>query len=137
MKRRIAREKALQSIFQIDMNETTPKDAIDYVLDGEASDDYLEKLVEGVTEHIEEMDSILTKHLEKWTIDRLATVDRNILRVAVYEMIYCKEDVPVNVVINEALEIAKIYGDESSSKFINSVLSKVKQTFEESSSSRG
>lgn len=137
MKRRIAREKALQSIFQIDMNETSPKDAIDYVLDGEASDDYLEKLVEGVTEHIEEMDSILTKHLEKWTIDRLATVDRNILRVAVYEMIYCKEDVPVNVVINEALEIAKIYGDESSSKFINSVLSKVKQTFEESSSSRG
>lgn len=105
MKRRIAREKALQSIFQIDMNETSPKDAIDYVLDGEASDDYLEKLVEGVTEHIEEMDSILTKHLEKWTIDRLATVDRNILRVAVYEMIYCKEDVPVNVAINEALEI--------------------------------
>lgn len=137
MKRRIAREKALQSIFQIDMNETSPKDAIDYVLDGEASDDYLEKLVEGVTEHIEEMDSILTKHLEKWTIDRLATVDRNILRVAVYEMIYCKEDVPVNVAINEALEIAKIYGDESSSKFINSILSKVKQTFEESSSSRG
>ena len=137
MKRRIAREKALQSIFQIDMNETSPKDAIDYVLDGEASDDYLEKLVEGVTEHIEEMDSILTKHLEKWTIDRLATVDRNILRVAVYEMIHCKEDVPVNVVINEALEIAKIYGDESSSKFINSVLSKVKQTLEESSSSRG
>ena len=83
------------------------------------------------------MDSILTKHLEKWTIDRLATVDRNILRVAVYEMIYCKEDVPVNVAINEALEIAKIYGDESSSKFINSVLSKVKQTLEESSSSRG
>lgn len=137
MKRRIAREKALQSIFQIDMNETSPKDAIDYVLDGEASDDYLEKLVEGVTEHIEEMDSILTKHLEKWSVDRLATVDRNILRVAVYEMIHCKEDVPVNVVINEALEIAKIYGDESSSKFINSVLSKVKQTFEESSSSRG
>ena len=137
MKRRIAREKALQSIFQIDMNETSPKDAIDYVLDGEASDDYLEKLVEGVTEHIEEIDSILTKHLEKWTINRLATVDRNILRVAVYEMIHCKEDVPINVSINEALEIAKIYGDESSSKFINSVLSKVKQTFEESSSSRG
>jgi transcription antitermination protein NusB len=132
MKRRIAREKALQSIFQIDMNETTPKDAIDFVLDGEASDDYLEKLVEGVTEHLEEMDSILINHLEKWTIDRLATVDRNILRVAVYEMIYCKEDVPVNVAINEALEIAKIYGDESSSKFINSILSKVKQTFEES-----
>ena len=132
MKRRIAREKALQSIFQIDMNETTPKEAIDFVLDGEASDDYLEKLVKGVTEHLEEMDSILIKHLEKWTIDRLATVDRNILRVAVYEMIYCKEDVPVNVAINEALEIAKIYGDESSSKFINSILSKVKQTFEES-----
>jgi N utilization substance protein B len=134
MKRRIAREKALQSIFQMDMNETSPKEAIDYVLDGESSDNYLEKLVTGVTEHLEEMDSILIKHLEKWSIDRLANVDRNILRVAVYEMIYCKEDVPINVAINEALEIAKIYGDESSSKFINSVLSKVKQTLEETSS---
>ena len=137
MKRRIAREKALQTIFQIDMNETSAKDAIEYVLDGESSDDYLEKLVEGVIEHLEEIDSTLIKHLENWTIERLATVDRNILRAAIYEMIYCTEDVPVNVAINEALEIAKIYGDESSSKFINSVLSKVKQTFEESSSSRG
>lgn len=133
MKRRIAREKALQSIFQMDLNETSAKEAIEYVLDGESTDDYLEKLVNGVTVHLEELDSILTKHLEKWTIDRLATVDRNILRVAVYEMIYCQEDVPVNVAINEALEIAKIYGDESSSKFINSVLSKVKQTLEQSS----
>jgi transcription antitermination protein NusB len=130
MKRRIAREKALQAIFQIDMNETSPQEAIQYVLNGEPSDKYLEKLVVGVTEHREDIDSILTKHLEKWSIDRLANVDRNILRVAVYEMIHCEEDVPVNVAINEAIEVAKIYGDDSSSKFINSVLSKVKHTIE-------
>ena len=56
------------------------------------------------------------------------TVDRNILRLSVYELLYCQEDVPANVVIDEAVEIAKIYGDEQSSKFINSVLSKVKHT---------
>ncbi|WP_428909076.1 transcription antitermination factor NusB [Niallia sp. Krafla_26] len=131
MKRRTAREKALQAIFQIDMNETTPNEAIEYVLDGQSSDEYLEKLVVGVIEKRADIDAILKDHLEKWTIDRLANVDRNILRVAIYEMTECAEDVPVNVAINEAIEIAKTFGDDESSKFINSVLSKVKQTMED------
>jgi len=133
MKRRLAREKALQAIFQIDMNETTPEEAINYVLDGEPTDDYLEKMVIGVTEHLEAIDTILKKHLEKWSLERVANVDRNILRIAVYEMVYLVEEVPANVAINEAIEIAKIYGDDQSSKFINSVLSKVKHTLQESS----
>ncbi len=133
MKRRTAREKALQAIFQIDMNETAPQEAIEYVLDGKTNDDYLEKLVVGVTEQRNEIDSILKDHLEKWSIDRLAIVDRNILRMAIFEIIYCAEDVPVNAAINEAIEVAKIFGDDESSKFINSVLSKVKQSVENSS----
>ncbi len=133
MKRRTAREKALQAIFQIDMNETIPGEAIQYVLDGKSNDEYLEKLVIGVTDKRDEIDSILKDHLEKWSIERLANVDRNILRVAIYEMIYCEEEVPVNVAINEAIEVAKVFGDDESSKFINSVLSKVKQSLEDSS----
>jgi len=125
MKRRTAREKALQAIFQIEMSETAVEEAIENVLDGEPSDTYLEKLVKGVTQHKEEIDAALVKHLEKWSLERLANVDRNILRIALYELQYGSEDVPVKVAMNEAIEIAKIYGDDQSSKFINSVLSKV------------
>jgi transcription antitermination protein NusB len=125
MKRRTAREKALQAIFQIEMSETTVEEAIEHVLDGETSDAYLEKLVEGTAQHKEEIDAVLVQHLEKWSLERLANVDRNILRIALYEIQYCSDDVPVKVAMNEAIEIAKIYGDDQSSKFINSVLSKV------------
>lgn len=127
MKRRTAREKALQALFQIDVSEVDPKEAIDHVLDGESSDTYLVKLVLGVVENLEQIDSLLQSHLEKWTMDRLATVDRNLLRLSTYELLYCREDVPANVAIDEAIEVAKIYGDEQSSKFVNGILSKVKQ----------
>ncbi|WP_071395713.1 transcription antitermination factor NusB [Bacillus tuaregi] len=128
MKRRTAREKALQAIFQIEMSQTTISDAMEHVLEGEPNDPYLMNLVNGVVNHMEEINVIISKHLEKWTLERLANVDRNILRLAVYELLYCGEDVPANVVLDEAIEIAKIYGDEQSSKFINGVLSKVKNT---------
>ena len=128
MKRRTAREKALQAVFQIDMSQATSEDAIEHVLDGVPTDPYLTDLVNGVVEHKEEIDRLIKNNLEKWTIERLASVDRNILRISVYEMLYCKEEVPVNVVMDEAIEIAKVFGDDQSSKFINSVLSKVKQT---------
>ncbi|MCQ6273748.1 transcription antitermination factor NusB [Bacillus sp. V3B] len=133
MKRRTAREKALQAIFQIDISQTTTEDALEHVLEGNPSDHYLNRLVTGVVEHIEAIDAHITKHLEKWTLERLAHVDRNLLRLSVYELLYCQDDVPVNVVIDEAVEIAKIYGDEQSSKFINGVLSNVKNTLQESS----
>jgi transcription antitermination protein NusB len=126
MKRRTAREKALQSLFQIEVSDVTPSSAMEHVLDGEKNDDYLTKLVLGVVEQKNEIDQIIKSNLEKWTLERLATVDRNLLRLAVYELIFSNNEVPKNVVLDEAIEIAKIYGDEQSSKFINGVLSKVK-----------
>lgn len=126
MNRRTIREKALQALFQIDMSETNPEDAIHHVLNGEKNDEYLNHLVFGVVENVTNIDEILKERLDKWTIDRLATVDRNLLRLATFEMLYSKENVPANVVINEAIEIAKKYGDEHSSRFINGVLAKVK-----------
>jgi transcription antitermination protein NusB len=128
MKRRTAREKALQAIFQIDISQTTTEAALEHVLEGKPNDSYLNRLVTGVAEHKERIDAIITSQLENWTLERLANVDRNLLRISVYELLYCKDDVPVNVVIDEAIEIAKIYSDEKSSKFINGVLSKVKHT---------
>ncbi|MDQ0156438.1 transcription antitermination factor NusB [Robertmurraya andreesenii] len=127
MKRRTAREKALQALFQIDVSDAVPNEAIEHVLDGVRSDDYLERLVLGVVENLPQIDDLIQANLEKWTMDRLAIVDRNILRLSTYELLYCKEDVPTNVVIDEAIEIAKVFGDEESGRFINGILSKVKE----------
>ncbi|MFB6465868.1 transcription antitermination factor NusB [Cytobacillus sp. Hz8] len=127
MKRRTAREKALQALFQIDISNVEPSDAIEHVLDGAPQNDYLNRLVNGVVEKKQEIDQLIIQNLEKWTIDRLANVDRNLLRLAIYELQFCKDEVPENVVFDEAIEIAKAYGDDQSSRFINAVLSKVKQ----------
>ncbi|PLR84489.1 transcription antitermination factor NusB [Bacillus sp. V33-4] len=127
MKRRTAREKALQALFQIDVSQAEPDSAIEHVLEEAPGDEYLTRLVSGVVEHKEELDGMIKVHLEKWTLERLATVDRNLLRMAAFELAYCKEEVPQNVVLDEAIEIAKLYGDEQSSRFINGVLSKIKQ----------
>jgi len=96
-------------------------------LEGEAGDEYLSRLVLGVIERKAEIDELIIQNLEKWSLDRLATVDRNLLRIATYELKYFRNEIPENVILDEAIEIAKIYGDDQSSKFINGVLSKVKQ----------
>jgi transcription antitermination protein NusB len=126
MKRRTAREKALQALFQIDISNSEPTSAIEHVLEGEAGDEYLSRLVLGVVEQKASIDSLISENLEKWSIDRLATVDRNLLRIATFEMKFFRNEIPENVILDEAIEIAKIYGDDQSSKFINGVLSKVK-----------
>mgnify|MGYP001953697263 CR=1 FL=1 len=127
MKRRTAREKALQALFQIDMSGAEPGSAIEHVLEDAPNDEFLTQLVNGVVENKEQLDETIKKHLANWKIERLATVDRNLLRLSVYELLFLKEDVPANVAIDEAIEIAKRFGDDQSSKFINGVLSKVKQ----------
>lgn len=125
MKRRVAREKALQALYQIDMSGATTAEALTFVLEDEKNDRFLQKLIEGTIEHLDEIDQKINKHLENWSIERLAKVDLNILRIGIYEMIY-SEDAPANVVINEAVEIAKRFGDENSGKFINGILSNIK-----------
>ncbi|MEH7124468.1 transcription antitermination factor NusB [Bacillus sp. JJ1773] len=126
MKRRTAREKALQAIFQIDVSEVDPALAIEHVLEDAPSNEFLNQLVNGVVENKVTIDETIKKNLENWTLERLGTVDRNLLRLSVYELLFCT-DTPQNVVIDEGIEIAKLYGDDQSSKFINGVLSKIKQ----------
>ncbi|OIK10135.1 transcription antitermination factor NusB [Bacillus sp. MUM 13] len=129
MKRRLAREKALQAVYQIEISKSEIGDAMESVLDGSKTDKYFEALVKGTVENKEKIDEILSENLENWTIERLANIDRNLLRIAVYEMVY-SDDVPVNVAMDEAIEIAKKFGDDQSGRFINAVLSKVKDKLE-------
>ncbi|WP_017755725.1 transcription antitermination factor NusB [Calidifontibacillus oryziterrae] len=125
MKRRKAREKALQSLFQIDRSQIEPSEAIRFALEEDKSDPFLEDLVIGTMTNLERIDKLISENLEKWSLNRLGNVDRALLRMATYEMIFL-EDIPYSVSINEAIELAKDFGDEESSKFINSVLSKIK-----------
>ena len=126
MKRRTAREKALQALFQIDLADTEIKEALNSVTEDGEVDEYLNFIVTDTMQNLDEIDTIIKANLENWTIERLGNIDRNILRVAICEMLK-STDVPVNVVMDEAIEIAKVFGDDQSSKFVNAVLSKVKQ----------
>ena len=124
MKRSEARQKALQALFQLDSTELSVEEAIGHVLIGEqTSNAFLEKLVRGTTEHQAEIDAALEQKLENWTLSRLPKIERTVLRLAVYELVYDAET-PNKVVMNEAIELCKTFGDEKSSKFVNGVLSK-------------
>ncbi|EPD53634.1 transcription antitermination factor NusB [Paenisporosarcina sp. FSL H8-0542] len=122
MKRREAREKALQTLFQLENTELTIEDAMSHVLDGD-NDPFYEKLVRGTTEQLTQIDESLKTKLENWSLDRLPKIERTVLRLAVYELLFM-QDAPSKVVMNEAIELCKTFGDEKSSKFVNGVLSK-------------
>ncbi|MFC4558771.1 transcription antitermination factor NusB [Virgibacillus kekensis] len=124
MNRHTARENAFQILFQLEINDRDAKEAIEEHTDTLEIDNFLKTLVEGVSTHKTELDQVITEHLEKWTIDRIAAVERTILRLAVFELKY-QEDIPSSVSINEAVELANVFGDEKSGKFVNGVLSKI------------
>ncbi|MFD1066211.1 transcription antitermination factor NusB [Oceanobacillus locisalsi] len=124
MNRHKAREKAFQTLFQLDMNEDEISLAMESLKEEERQDVFLSTLIEGVITYKETIDSKIAENLEKWSIDRIAAVERTVLRLAVYELLYM-DDIPLNVSINEAIELAHTFGDEQSGKFINGVLSKV------------
>ncbi|AOM82669.1 transcription antitermination factor NusB [Salisediminibacterium beveridgei] len=132
MKRRVARIKAVQALYQVEMTDEPIDSAINNVLqDNEVTDPYLESVVQGVVDHLDELDDVLQASMDNWAIDRLARVDRAILRIALYEIMY-SDDVPVNVGINEAIEIARGFSsDEEAGKFVNGVLSNAAKRLEE------
>ncbi|WP_416149558.1 transcription antitermination factor NusB [Salipaludibacillus sp. HK11] len=126
MNRRIARIKTVQALYQIEMTDVDPHEAMQSVLeDGEVISSFFESLVYGTGKHLEEIDNLIESVLENWSLTRIARVDRAILRMAVYEMKYVSE-IPISVSINEAIDLAKGFtGDEESGKFVNGVLSKL------------
>jgi len=125
--RRQARELALQTLFSIDIGKHEPSSALDDALTRPGVGDeraFVRELVLGTLDHAEHSDETVTPLLQDWTLDRIPTVDRLILRMAVYEMQHCPET-PRAVVINEAIELAKKFSTEDSGRFVNGVLSNV------------
>lgn len=125
MKRREAREKAVQVLFQMTVGQMEIHDAFENIIeDDNAIDSFLEQLVKGTYEHLEEIDAMIKEALVKWNFDRIGNIDKTIMRLAVYEIRYL-DDVPENVSLNEAVELSKIYGDDDTRKFVNGVLSRI------------
>ena len=131
--RRAARESALALLYSGDISEKDVTEIVDdgaYPADDLALSEYAEMLIAGVSEHVDDIDKRLASTSENWSIDRMPVVDRAILRLATFEMIYV-EDVPVSVSINEAVELANMYGGEDdSSRFVNGVLGRIARMLE-------
>ncbi|MBI5640558.1 MAG: transcription antitermination factor NusB [Nitrospirae bacterium] len=129
MNRRKAREYALQMLFQHEytvegQDFIPPDDALPDKKDKAVTKEFAEELVKGTRRHIEEIDRVIHEAAEHWDMKRMAVVDRNILRFAVYEILF-RNDIPSAVTINEALEIAKKYSSAESVPFINGLLDKI------------
>jgi N utilization substance protein B len=120
-----ARMVALQALFEIDCVGHDPQVVLEYRL--EESDlppsgrAFVRMLVEGALEHKNDLDQLISKYAPEWPVEQMAIIDRNILRIAIYE-IAASENTPVKVAINEAVELAKIFGSGSSRRFVNGVL---------------
>lgn len=128
MSRRLARETALRSLFQVDLGRSKLEDAIAYNADELGLDEtgrrFAKQLGEGALQYKEALDDLVEQYAVDWRVERMPYVDRNILRIATYELLYNKET-PSSVAVNEAVELAKAYGDTNSSRFINGILGNV------------
>lgn len=130
--RRTGRERALQALYQLDQNEkATPTDAVEAAW--AASDDqprdetahaFATELVAGVRANQPELDALIEQHSQNWRLERMQRVDRNVLRLGVFELKH-RDDIPRKVTINEAIELAKTFGNEDSAAFINGVLDRI------------
>jgi transcription antitermination factor NusB len=132
-KRTRARELALQLLYQVDIRQE-PLDLLvddfweNQIHDSEGLDqqlkDFTMVLVKGTLDNIKDTDSEISSAAQNWQLERMAAIDRNIMRMACYELLYL-EDIPPKVSINEAVDLAKKYGDIESGKFVNGILDKI------------
>ena len=133
--RRKSRELALQALFALDLNKLDTRLQMDDVLEQHGEDFsestrlFFQTLVEGVLENREKIDDLLDRWAKNWKISRMPAVDRNIMRIAVFEMLNLS-DIPSSVSINEAVEIGKKFGTRDSGPFINGVLDRIRAQYE-------
>ena len=126
--RHLARTIAMQSLFLWDFQGKQEKELEKIIKEvfinfaPQFNDQgFVVKVIKGVMGHLAEIDTYITKYATEWPLDQITIVDRNILRIGVYELVF-DEDIPAKVAINEAIEIAKAFGSQSSGKFVNGVL---------------
>lgn len=135
MRRRTkARELALQLLYQADVMKVSVKELVEDFFSTEpgsqedpAVKDFAVDLVKNVCDNLSFIDETISKYATNWQLDRMAIVDRNILRMAGFELLF-RDDIPPKVAINEAVELAKKYGDLESGKFVNGILDKINKT---------
>lgn len=134
--RRKSRELVLQILFQVDVGDIPFQEVSkNFWKIWKVSDevrDFALSIAEGVIENLSSVDGIITKYAQNWDIGRINNIDRNILRMAIYEIIY-NPDIPYKVAINEAIEISKKFGTPDSGKFINGILDKIAKNEKRSS----
>ena len=131
-KRRKGRELALRCLYSLELFPTgKSEERLAEIVREEGSEDTLKvfalELVSGVRENQDYFDRLISEYATNWSLDRVAVIDRNILRLSIYEMLRKDEEIPPAVCIDEAIELAKIYGSEDSYRFINGILNKVKE----------
>ncbi len=126
--RREAREIVLKTLYKIETTGDSPKEAYEDVCSHWSNNPfdevYAERLLKTVTENGRQIDVVMSKTVENWDIKRIALIDKNILRIAICEILYFG-DIPPKVSLDEAIEIAKFYSTEDSGKFVNGILDKV------------
>lgn len=148
MKRRSARIVAVQCLYQMEMNQVPYQEALKTAMEEALNDneagtdmtnadallDYVKQLLERMVPRIDEIDQLLSGFLKGYQVERLSKVDREVLRLAVFELVYAT-DIPPKVAVNEAIELAKHFGTEESGKFVNGVLGKMLKQLDELRSS--
>jgi len=131
-RRTLAREFALQILYQMDITRDEPELALENFWRLHAQDkieetvrDFTMELVKGAAEHVSEIDKRISQYATNWQLKRMAVVDRNILRLCGYELLF-RPDIPPKVSINEGVELAKKYSGHEAGKFVNAILDKIK-----------
>ncbi|AKQ65219.1 Transcription termination protein NusB [Myxococcus hansupus] len=130
--RRTGRERALQALYQLEMSNATTAEALESAWsaadEGPKRDPdavkFARELAEGVSSHRDEIDQLIERHSHNWRLDRMSRIDRNVLRLGIFELKY-RPDIPRKVTINEAVELGKNFGTEESSAFVNGLLDRV------------
>jgi N utilization substance protein B len=127
-KRRRSREFALQVLYQLEITKQGALQAMVQLRENfspeEGEDEFAKRIVLGVMEHRQEIDRLIKERSENWRLDRMTIIDRNILRIAIFELLYCSE-IPPKVTLNEAIDLGKRYGSEESGSFINGILDRI------------
>jgi N utilization substance protein B len=127
-KRRRSREFALQVLYQLEITKQGALKAMVQLKENfspeEGEDEFAKQIVMGVVERRQEIDRLIEERSENWRLDRMTIIDRNILRIAIFELLYCSE-VPPKVTLNEAIDLGKRYGSEESGSFINGILDRI------------
>jgi len=128
--RRQARELAMQALFYMDIRKDASEEMLEYFCGcfcpSKKTRPFFRKLVNGVLETKGQIDALVERFSQNWDISRMSCVDRNVMRIAVYELLYC-DDIPPKVSINEAVDIGKKFGTQESGAFINGIMDSIRE----------